>query len=85
MTAPGAGAVAGVALAAALPSLDHACGLGTVELLAADVARPSLVAVAGSITVGPAQVDQALLAAAAAPPDRVAWWRERVTACYARL
>ncbi|MEO7235437.1 MAG: o-succinylbenzoate synthase [Lapillicoccus sp.] len=79
------GISAGVALAAALPSLDHACGLGTVELLAADVARPSLVAVAGSITVGPAEVDQALLAAAAAPPDRVVWWRERVTACYARL
>ncbi len=35
------GIAAGIALAAALPALDHACGLGTVELLAADVARPS--------------------------------------------
>lgn len=79
------GIAAGVALAAALPELDHACGLGTVELLAADVARPSLVPVAGSIAVGPAQVDDALLAAAAAPPDREAWWRTRLTACHAEL
>ncbi len=79
------GIAAGVALAAALPALDHACGLGTVELLAADVARPSLVAVGGWIAVGPARVDPDLLAAAEAPPDRVAWWRERVTACYAQL
>ncbi len=32
------GISAGVALAAALPSLEHACGLGTVALLAGDVA-----------------------------------------------
>ena len=32
------GIAAGVALAAALPSLEHACGLGTVALLAGDVA-----------------------------------------------
>jgi o-succinylbenzoate synthase len=76
------GIAAGVALAAALPALDHACGLGTVELLAADVARPSLVPVAGSIAVGPARVDEDLLVAAAASPDRVAWWCERITACY---
>jgi O-succinylbenzoate synthase len=77
------GIAAGVALAAALPALDHACGLGTVELLAADVARPSLVPVGGSIAVGGPQVDEELLAAAAAAPDRVAWWRDRVTACFA--
>ncbi len=77
------GIAAGVALAAALPQLDHACGLGTVELLAADVAHPSLVPVAGSISVGPARVDEALLTAAAAPADRTAWWRDRITACHA--
>ncbi len=32
------GIAAGVALAAALPTLDHACGLGTVALLEGDVA-----------------------------------------------
>ncbi len=76
------GIAAGVALAAALPELGHACGLGTVELLAADVATPSLVPVGGSIAVGRAQVDEALVEKAAAAPDRVAWWRERMTRCY---
>jgi len=79
------GIAAGVALAAALPTLDHACGLGTVELLAADVASPSLVPVAGSIAVGRPDVDEALLARAAAPADRVVWWRDRVAAAYAAL
>jgi o-succinylbenzoate synthase len=32
------GLAAGLALAAALPSLDYACGLGTLSLLAKDVA-----------------------------------------------
>ena len=79
------GIAAGVALAAALPTLDHACGLGTVELLAADVARPPLVPVAGSIAVGPAHVEDDLLAAATASPDRSAWWRKRVAECYTAL
>jgi O-succinylbenzoate synthase len=79
------GIAAGVALAAALPRLEHACGLGTVELLAADVAAPSLVPVRGSIATGAPAVDEALLAVAAAAPDRVDWWRRRVEACHARL
>ena len=79
------GIAAGVALAAALPTLDHACGLGTVELLAADVARPSLVPVGGFIAVGGAAVDGDLVDRAAAPPDRVRWWRDRVTACHSAL
>jgi O-succinylbenzoate synthase len=76
------GIAAGVALAAAIPELPYACGLATVELLAADVARPSLVPVGGSITVGPAGVDEALLQAVSAPGDRTRWWRDRVTACH---
>ncbi len=79
------GIAAGVALAATLPVLDHACGLGTVDLLAGDVAAPSFVPVAGSISVGPPHVDEALVAGAAATPDRVAWWRDRVAAAYASL
>ncbi|WP_068433715.1 o-succinylbenzoate synthase, partial [Piscicoccus intestinalis] len=43
------GIAAGVALAAALPRLDHACGLGTVELLADDVAAAPLVPRAGDL------------------------------------
>jgi O-succinylbenzoate synthase len=79
------GMAAGVALAAALPELPYACGLGTVELLAADVAHDRLVPSAGSVPVGPVRADADLLKAAAAAPDRVAWWRERVARCHAYL
>ena len=75
------GIAAGVALAAALPSLEHACGLGTVALLAADVALSPLVPVAGALPVGRVAVDPRRLEQLAAPPDRAAWWRERVSDC----
>jgi O-succinylbenzoate synthase len=79
------GIAAGVALAAALPDLPHACGLGTVALLAGDVADPSLVPVGGALPVAAPAVDEALLDRWAAPPDRVRWWRERLAACHAVL
>jgi O-succinylbenzoate synthase len=74
------GLAAGVALAAALPTLDHACGLATRALLTADVAAPELVPVDGALPVGVPTVVPSLLEAAAAPPDRVAWWEERLAA-----
>jgi o-succinylbenzoate synthase len=74
-----------VALAAALPELEYACGLGTVELLARDVAAPSLVPRGGMVRVGRPTVREELLEAAAAPPNRLIWWRERVVACHAVL
>jgi O-succinylbenzoate synthase len=76
------GIAAGVALAAALPSLDHACGLGTVSLLGGDVASGSLVPVDGRLPVGRVAADPDLLDRWAAPPDRTAWWRQRVTDCW---
>ena len=76
---------AGVALAAALPDLPHACGLGTVGLLASDVSRDPLVPVGGNVPVRDIDVDAALLREHAAPKDRVAWWRERVRAAHAEL
>lgn len=79
------GMAAGVALAAALPQLPHACGLGTVELLAGDVAADSLVATGGVVrprSVGP---DEALLERWRATPDREAWWRQRIADCHAVL
>ncbi|MGO4341962.1 o-succinylbenzoate synthase [Pedococcus sp. 2YAF34] len=79
------GMAAGVALAAALPDLDHACGLGTVALLAGDVTDPSLVPSAGHLPVGRADAREALLDRWAAPPERELWWRERVTACHPYL
>lgn len=79
------GMAAGVALAAALPDLPYACGLGTVELLAADVVHDRRVPLRGAVRVGPARPDGDLVDAASAAPDRVAWWRERLTRCHAHL
>ncbi|MFI9591482.1 o-succinylbenzoate synthase [Nonomuraea sp. NPDC052265] len=45
------GLAAGVALAAALPSLPYACGLGTMSLLAGDVVDDSLAPVDGWLPV----------------------------------
>jgi O-succinylbenzoate synthase len=77
------GLAAGVALAAALPSLEHACGLATRALLAADLATPELVPVDGALPVVVPTVVPALLDAAAAPPERVAWWEVRLAAVHA--
>ena len=73
------GISAGLALAAALPSLPYACGLATTALLAADVA--DLSPVAGVLRVGPVTPDPARLAALAAPADRRAWWLARARRC----
>jgi O-succinylbenzoate synthase len=77
------GLAAGVALAAALPRLDHACGLATRALLTADVTDAALVPVNGALPVGVPPVVPALLDSVAAPPDRVAWWEERLAAVLA--
>jgi o-succinylbenzoate synthase len=45
------GIAAGLALAAALPELPHACGLGTAASLPADVTRDPLVPVDGRLSV----------------------------------
>jgi O-succinylbenzoate synthase len=76
------GMAAGVALAAALPRLDHACGLGTVALLDGDVTVDSLVPVDGSLPVRRVTADPELLDRHTAAPDRVRWWRERLTAAW---
>ena len=79
------GISAGVALAAALPTLEHACGLGTAALLAGDVVSDPLVPVDGALAWGRVSADRTLLERYAAPPERVAWWRDRVVAAYAVL
>lgn len=76
------GIAAGVALAAALPALDHACGLGTVGLLEGDVTADSLRPVDGRLDVRRVAADPEMLERWAAPPDRVDWWRQRVTDCW---
>jgi len=56
------GLAAGLALAAALPNLPYACGLGTGDLLAGDVVTDPLLAVDGVLTVRRPEPDAALLA-----------------------
>ncbi len=72
------GIAAGVALAAALPELPYACGLATVQMFTADVVVDSRLPVDGALPVGAAPVDEALLAAVAADPARVAHWESRL-------
>lgn len=63
------GLAAGVALAAALPELPHACGLGTATLLAADVTDRPLTPDRGHLPVRPVTPDPALLDQASPGPD----------------
>ena len=80
------GIAAGVALAAALPALDHACGLGTVGLFERDFAAAPMQPVGGTLSASAVpQPDAGLLEELAAPPDRQAWWRDRLGRCLARL
>jgi len=78
------GIAAGVALAAALPSLPHACGLATVQLLSDDVAVDPLLPVDGMLPVLRPEVDAAALRRTAAAEDRVQHWRERLAAIGSR-
>ena len=71
----------GLAAAAALPELRHACGLGTGRLFVEDVAEAAA-PVEGYLTVAAVTPDPARLQALAAPPDRRQWWIDRVRACY---
>ncbi|HKJ10764.1 MAG TPA: o-succinylbenzoate synthase [Ornithinimicrobium sp.] len=80
------GIASGVRLAACLPTLPYACGLGTMALFDGDVSRESLRPGGGSLTLeqarrGVATVDPELLARHAAGPIRTQWWRERLERC----
>jgi len=78
------GIAAGVALAAALPDLPFACGLGTVGLFEEDVAATPLRPTAGVLDVRAARAvapDPRRLADLAAPDDRIRWWRDRLVRC----
>ena len=76
---------AGLALAAALPELPYACGLGTAALYAGDVVANPLLPEGGVLRVRQVAPDEALLERWSAPPDRRAWWRRRVEAAYGHL
>ncbi|GAS88609.1 o-succinylbenzoate synthase [Mycolicibacterium brisbanense] len=74
----------GLLAAAALPELQHACGLGTGGLFVEDVVAPA-VPTDGFLPVGPVVPEPDRLAALAAAPDRQQWWIDRVRACYPLL
>lgn len=70
----------GAALAAALPTLDYDCGLGTSSLFLDDVAE--LRPVDGSISAERIAPDEAALTRLAASDDRRDWWLDRLSRCY---
>ncbi|GAT72095.1 L-alanine-DL-glutamate epimerase [Microbacterium sp. HM58-2] len=70
----------GAALAAALPSLEYDCGLGTASLFLDDVAdrRPVDGSIpAGRVTPGAATIDRL-----AASDERRDWWMARLARCH---
>jgi O-succinylbenzoate synthase len=80
------GLCAGIALAAAVPDLAGAAGLGTGLLLADDVSATTLVPRDGHLAVTRRLPDESALgrAADALGGEATLWWRERLARC-ARL
>jgi len=80
------GLAAGIALAAAVPELAGACGLGTGLLLADDVCSGTTIPRDGELPVTRRLPDESALgrAAAALGAEGALWWRERLARC-ARL
>lgn len=74
------GIAAGLRAAAALPRLEHACGLGTGGLFVEDVAEVRVVG--GFLPLVDVAPDLARLAGLATSPGRRDWWIARVRACY---
>ena len=74
------GIAAGVALAAALPELPHACGLATVQLLEDDVCDLPMLPVDGVLPVMRPGPSPEALDRLEASPERVAHWEARLAA-----
>lgn len=70
-----------VALAAALPTLEFDCGLGTAALFTEDVTGDPLLPVDGALPVRRVRPDPEALTALAVGPDRDHWWRDRIARC----
>jgi len=72
------GIAGGVALAAALPTLRHACGLATAALFTTEPADPAL-PVDGMLTPGPApEPDPKVIEQLKLPAPRQQWWQTRL-------
>lgn len=78
------GVAAGLRAAAALPDLQHACGLGTGSLFVEDVAETPP-PTDGYLPVAPVAPDPARLQALGATPQRRQWWIDRIRSCHALL
>ena len=72
------GLAAGIALAAALPSLPYACGLATAQLLTIDVVDSPLLPTGGAIDVRGLAPSADSLVRTQAPEDRARAWRARL-------
>lgn len=72
------GLAASIALAAALPELPYACGIGTAHLLTEDVVTAPLVPVAGTLRPVRPELDEAAFARVAAPAEVDARWQARL-------
>ncbi len=75
------GIAIGLSAAAALPSLHHACGLGTGGLFVEDVAEVPA-PVDGELEVGPVAPDPARLSELRATGQRRDWWLRRIAECH---
>ena len=72
------GLAAGLALAAALPELPYACGLGTADLLSVDVTSATLSPVGGKLAVHRRSPEPDRLANVAAGPALTSYWLARL-------
>ena len=79
------GLCAGLALAAALPELPHACGLGTASLYAADLTERPLIPEDGLLPATRLAPDPDLLERHAVDAQRRRWWIERLERSYEHL
>lgn len=75
----------GAGLAAALPALPYACGLGTGSLFEADVVADPYVAHGGSLDLRSVEPEPQAIQELAVSPKRREWWQQRVRAAHARL
>jgi o-succinylbenzoate synthase len=79
------GLAVGLAFAAALPRLDHACGLGTATLFAADVTDDPLVPREGRLQLRTVEPQAAMLDQCAPDPDTTGELLERLQLADAHL
>jgi len=71
----------GVHLACALDDLEYDCGLGTLNLLAGDIAKNPLRPERSILRPAQVEVDEQLLEKYSAAPERQKFWRNRVARC----